>query len=186
LDRKAIERLLATEYQGLLVLLRRKAQDPQLAADMLNDALVTTLANFDSGRIADPSHIGGYVFQVALNLLRNHRRKFEERAGKRVEIDDDTLGDEAQVSAVEESWAQRVRRILEELPSSRDRLLLKRFYLDEHEKEAICGDLSLSPLQFDKIIFRAKRRMQTLLESRGLRKNDFFTFLFTGLGLALA
>jgi RNA polymerase sigma-70 factor, ECF subfamily len=184
LDRDAVGRQLANEYQGLLALLCRKAQDPQLAADLLNDALVTTLAKFDSGRIADPSHVGGYVFQVALNLLRNHRRKFEERPGMRVEIDDDLLGDKSQVAAVEESWAQRVRKILEDLPSARDRLLLKRFYLDEQEKESICGELSLSPLQFDKMIFRAKRRMQSLLESRGLRKSDFFSFLAAGLALA--
>lgn len=183
MDRSVVEHLMATEYQGLQMLLRRKARDPQLAADLLNEALATTLANFDAGRISDPSHIGGYVFQVALNLLRNHRRKFEERPGLRVEADEDTLGAESS-DGVEEAWAQKVRVIVEELPSARDRTLVKRFFLDEEEKESICSELKLSALQFDKIIFRAKRRMASLFESRGLRKSDFFTFLVAGLALA--
>lgn len=184
LDRNAVERRMATEYQGLQMLLRRKARDPQLAADLLNEALATTLANFDAGRISDPSHIGGYVFQVALNLLRNHRRKFEERPGLRVEANEETLGSESWTGAVEEGWAQKVRVIVEELPSSRDRTLVKRFFLDEEEKESICSELKLSPLQFDKIIFRTKRRLASLFEARGLRKSDFFTFLLAGLALA--
>src|SRR5215831_515066 len=91
MNRESVERLLVTEYPGLLALLRRKARDPQLAADLLNESLVVTLNNFDSGRISDPSHIGGYVFQVAMNLLRNHRRNFAENIHKRAELSDAAL-----------------------------------------------------------------------------------------------
>ena len=184
MNREAVERLIATEYQGLLALLRRTAQDPQLAADLLNDALVTTLGKFDSGRVEDPSHIGGYVFQVAMNLLRNHKRKFSERTGKRVEVDENLPASDTSTDGVEEIWAQRVRRMLTELPSARDRELLKRFYLDEEEKESICSSMKLAPLMFDKVIFRAKKRMLSLLESQGLRKSDFFSFLLVGFAAA--
>jgi len=184
LNREAVERLLAAEYQGLLALLRRKTRDPQVAADILNDALVTTLANFDAGRIGDPTHICGYVFQVAMNLLRNHRRKFSERGSAHVEATDDSLVSAATLDHVEENWAQKVRLIIDELPTPRDRALVKRFYLNEEEKDSLCSELELSPLQFDKILFRARKRMQSLLESYKLRKGDFFGVLLVGLGVA--
>ena len=64
--------------------------------------------------------------------------------------------------------------VVESLPTPRDREIVRRFYLDEEEKEAICRDLGLSPLHFDKVIFRARQRMRKLLEERGFKKTDFF------------
>jgi RNA polymerase sigma-70 factor (ECF subfamily) len=185
-NRESVEKLLVTEYPGLLTLLRRKARDPQLAADLLNDALIVALNNFDSGRISDPSHIGGYVFQVAMNLLRNHRRSFGDNAAKRADLNEATLAAAPVPESLEKDWAGRVRALLEELPHPRDRTLLKRFYLDEEDKGTICSQLQISALQFDKIMFRAKKRLLSTFESRGLRKGDFFSFLLGGMVLALA
>ena len=64
------------------------------------------------------------------------------------------------------------------MPTQRDREVVKRFYLDEEDKDAICRDLGLSALHFDKVIFRARQRMRSLLEARGFRRNDFFSVLF--------
>lgn len=158
-------------------MIRRKAQDPQLAADLLNDAVLTTLEHVNSGRVTDPSHIGGYVFQVALNLLKNHRRKFAERSDRRVEANEATLAEASPSDAIENDWADRVRKMLEELPTARDRILLKRFYLDEDDKDDICRDLNLSPIHFDKIMFRARQRIRALFEARGLKKIDFISSL---------
>ena len=177
MNRESVKQLLSTEYAGLLSLLRRKARDPQIAADLLSDALVVTLNKFDSGQIADPSHIGGYVFQVALNLLRNYRRSFAENPYKRAELNEETLADVPGSESTEQEWGERVRALIQELPSSRDRQLLKRFYLDEEEKETICKELGISPLMFDKIIFRARKRARVLFESKGLRKGDFLCLM---------
>lgn len=184
LNRESVERLLVSEYPGLLVLLRRKAGDPQLAADLLNDALIVALNNFDSGRVADPTAIGGYVFQVAMNLLRNHRRNFAENARKRTSNNEEALANLAVSENVETDWAQRVRRLVEEVPSTRDRTLLKRFYLDEDDKDTICSQMQMSPLQFDKIIFRAKKRLLSAFQASGMRKGDFFSFVLGGMALA--
>jgi len=184
MNRESVERLLVSEYPGLLVLLRRKARDPHLAADLLNEALVVTLNNFDSGRISDPSHVCGYVYQVALNLLRNHRRSFAENVNKRADLNEATLPSLEVPEDVERGWAQRVRKLVEELPYPTDRALLKRFYLDEEDKSSICTQMRISALQFDKIIFRAKKRLLAALQSSGLRKGDFFSFLLSGVALA--
>lgn len=171
--------LLETHYAGLLALLRRKLRDEQLAHDMLNQALVTSLEHLRAGRIADLSQIAGYVFQVAMNQLRNHRRKMDERVEQRADpellehLAKESDGDPLERSAL----AKRVAALLQQLPTPRDRELVKRFYLDEEAKEVICRDLGLSALHFDKVIFRARQRMRSLLEQTGFKRSDFFSFL---------
>ena len=63
------------DYPGLRALIMRRVGDPQLAADILQDAAVTTLEKLRAGKIAQPSGVGGYLYRVALNHLRNYRRK---------------------------------------------------------------------------------------------------------------
>src|SRR5579862_7503796 len=63
------------DYPGLRALIMRRVRDPQLAADILQDAAVTTLEKLRAGEIAHPSNIGGFLYRVALNHLRNFRRK---------------------------------------------------------------------------------------------------------------
>jgi RNA polymerase sigma-70 factor, ECF subfamily len=184
LERDELERLLRSQYSGLLALLRRKVQDAQLAGDLLNEAVATSLVHLQNGRVADPTAFAGYVFQVAMNLHRNHRRKHAERAEKRASLTalDDALSHGAPPPPEDSSFSKQVMVIMAEMPAERDRVLLTRFYLDEDEKEVICRDLGLSPLHFDKVIFRARKRMKTLLESHGFKKTDFLGFA----GLTLA
>jgi len=110
--------------------------------------------------------------------MRNHRRKMAERVERRAEASVvDSLPDTNAAADPQDSRLDEVRSIIESLPTLRDREIVKRFYLDEDEKDAICRDLGLSPLHFDKVIFRARQRMRALLEARGFRKSDFFSFL---------
>lgn len=177
MDERSAAALIQQQYFGLLSLIRRKIRDEQLAPDILNQAIVTSLEHIRAGRIADPSLIAGYVFQVAMNQMRNHRRKMAERSERRADPDTvDTLPD-LQVSAddgIEPAIAGRVRSLVQSLPTARDREIVKRFYLDEEEKESICRDLRLSALHFDKVIFRARQRMRSLLEASGIHKLDVF------------
>jgi RNA polymerase sigma-70 factor, ECF subfamily len=168
-----------SQYAGLLALLRRKLRDEQLAQDTLNDAIVTCLTHLQSGRIASPELIGGYIFQVAMNHLRNHRRKMIERADRHVggDVIEDLPADAAPTPGDSLDLAALVREVLEALQVARDREIVKRFYLDEEEKEAICQHLRLSPLHFDKVVYRARQRMRALLESRGFRKSDLLGLL---------
>jgi RNA polymerase sigma-70 factor, ECF subfamily len=180
LDRKAVEKLLAANYPGLRMLLGQKVGDPQLAADLLNDALVTTWEKWEAGKIERAEQIAGYVFQVAMNLLRNHRRAAGERADLRAPVAAldglEAVSDPASDSTTCD-LAKAVRKLLEEMDSPRDRLLLKRFYLDEEDKASICAELGLSPLQFDKVLHRARKRMRQMFTAQGMRPRDFYMLL---------
>jgi len=176
MDRARIESLIAANYSGLRLLLRRRAGDADVAADLLNTAVSKAWENWQAGRLSHPEQIAGYVYQVALNLLRNHRRSTFERPEKRASPD--ALNSIASTDT-EDAWttarlAREVRRIVESMPIERDRLIVKRFYLDEEEKQSICRDMALDPLLFDKIVFRARDRLRNLLKLRGFRRSDFF------------
>ena len=79
-----IDALIARDYVGLRTLLFRRTGDPHVAADLLNDAICTALEKYRAGQIAAPEQIAGYVFQVAMNHLRNRRRSIHQRPERHV------------------------------------------------------------------------------------------------------
>jgi RNA polymerase sigma factor (sigma-70 family) len=180
IDGASLERLINDNYEGLRLLLIKKVRDPHTAADLLNGAIVKTLEHLSANRISNPDQLAGWVYRVAINDLRNHLRNMHTRSDLR--SPEETLealpGDrDASDGATETKLAALVRAVIEQLPTERDRLIVKRFYLDEAEKEEICREQqNLSPLHFDKVIHRARARMKALLQKRGFRRNDFFVF----------
>jgi RNA polymerase sigma-70 factor (ECF subfamily) len=177
LDRAAVETLIARHYTGLKLLIQRRTGDPEVAADILNQAACTSWEKWQAGQLRRPEEIGGYIFQVAMNLLRNRRRNVAERTDRRV--DPEVLGQLPAETDSADRWlekklAARVSRVLQDLHSARDREMLVRFYLQEEDKDTICRDLALSASQFDKVLHRARARLKDLLEARGLHKADLF------------
>ena len=177
MDRAAVETLIARHYTGLKLLIQRRTGDPEVAADILNQAACTSWEKWQAGHLQRPEEIGGYIFQVAMNLLRNRRRSVAERTDRRVDpevLDLLPAGTDAADRWLEKKLAARVSRVLQNLHSARDREILVRFYLQEEDKDTICRDLALSAHQFDKVLHRARARLKDLLEARGLHKADFF------------
>ena len=174
------------DYPGLRALILRRVRDPELAADILQDAAVTTLEKLRSGEIAQPENVGGFLYRVALNHVRNHRRKdrtavssadgLESLAHPDGDLEWDRVG--------HPEWAVAARRVLGELPTARDRELLVRFYLNDEEKENICGALGLTEQHFNRVIFRARNRFRALLERRGFGRSDFLGLATLALALA--
>src|ERR1700733_3553551 len=116
-ERSSVERVvvdpvqhLATvyrDYPGLRALIMRRVRDPQLAADILQDAAVTTLEKLRAGEIAQPSCIGGYLYRVALNHLRNYRRKDRSAVSSSADLESVPDRDEApDIAAIDRAqWA---------------------------------------------------------------------------------
>lgn len=174
------------DYPGLRALILRRVRDPEVAADILQDAAVTTLEKLRNGEIAHPEKLGGYLYRVALNHLRNHRRKDRTSLSSPEGLSDlcEDKGDPDWERVGRPAWAAAARRVLEELPAERDRDLLVRFYLYDEAKEQICRELQLSQENFNRVIFRARNRFRELLEQRGLWKADLLTVVAVGLCVA--
>jgi RNA polymerase sigma-70 factor (ECF subfamily) len=182
--RIALAARLKAHYPGLRLLILKTVRDPHLASDILNDAVATALDHLRRGRIAQPEQLAGYVYQVAMNLLRNQRRKMDERADRRADpsVLESLAGGLASEDALQlAAITAQVRSVIRELPTERDRIVVKRFYLDEDDKESICKDIGLSAAHFDRVVFRARQRLKALLDIKGLTFGDFFVLL---LGMA--
>ena len=172
------------DYPGLRALIMRRTRDPHVAADILQDAAVTTLEKLRAGEIAQPNAIGGYLYRVALNHLRNHRRKDRTAVSSSTDLESvPDRNDDPDTGGIDRAqWADAARRMLEGLPNRRDRELLVRFYLNDDSKEDICAALGLTDEHFNRVIFRAKSRFRDLLERRGYVKADLLTLAAIGLG----
>ena len=163
---------------GLQAQLTRVTGSIELAADLLQDAVVTALQKLQAGEISDPAHLDGYVYRVALNHLRNYRRKDRSHAEHSDGVDE--LIDPADSSQPAENlqadqWARMARKLLQEVTPTRDRELLIRFYLHEESKEELCRSFGLTQLHFNRVIHRARDRFRELLERNGLAKSDFLS-----------
>jgi RNA polymerase sigma-70 factor, ECF subfamily len=174
------------DYPGLRALILRRVRDPELAADILQDAAVTTLEKLRNGEIAHPENVGGYLYRVAINHLRNYRRKDRTALSSPEALDElkDGDGDLDWERVGRPQWAEAARRVLAEMPAARDRELLIRFYLQDEDKERICRELSLTQEHFNRVIFRARNRFRDLLQRRGLLKADLLALTALALGLA--
>jgi RNA polymerase sigma-70 factor (ECF subfamily) len=175
------------DFPGLRALILRRVRDPEVAADILQDAAVTTLEKLRMGEIARPENLGGYLYRVALNHLRNHRRKDRSAVSSADALDElpasESDTDWERVRG--RQWAAAARRMLDEMPVARDREVLVRFYLDDEDREAICRELGLSEEHFNRVIFRARNRFRELVEHRGFRKADLLTIAALGLCLSI-
>jgi RNA polymerase sigma-70 factor (ECF subfamily) len=172
-----VAQALLRDMAGLRAQLARVSGSAELAADLLQDAIVTALQKLRAGEISSRRELDGFVYRTALNHLRNRRRK------DRWHVSDgaaDLLADPQARSPIDDAaaaqWARLAREVLREV-NSRDRELLVRFYLHDEPKEELCRRYGLSDLHFNRVIFRARERFRNLLQSRGLYRSDFFSLL---------
>lgn len=165
------------DLAGIKSLLQRQCGSAAVAEDLLSEAIETSLRKLREGAIERPEQLVGYVYRVALNLLRNFRRqdKSARTSSQSIDaiVDDDHP--EAAASIEQARWATLMREVLKELPGQRDRELIVGFYLEEEDKETLCRRFGITALHFNRVIHRARERFRELLEDRGYRRGDFLS-----------
>jgi RNA polymerase sigma-70 factor, ECF subfamily len=175
-DASAESELIRRFEPGLRVLLRRRTGgDHGLLQDLVQETLLVLLQRLRGEGISDPQKLAAFAAQTARNLAIASLRKTERQ---RTDIDseaternaDPGAGLEGQTAGAEAAVA--VRKLISELPNSRDRLMLMRFYLDDHDRAAICRELKLNEAAFNQALSRARRRFRQILEDRGFAKSD--------------
>jgi RNA polymerase sigma-70 factor (ECF subfamily) len=164
---------------GLRVLLRRRTGgDFGLLQDLVQETLLVVIQRLRGAGIDDPQKLAAFAAQTARNLAIASLRKAERQ---RTDVDSDATernADPAQsvdAIAADLEAALAVRALLRELPQPRDRLMLKRFYLDDHDKEIICQEMDLTEAAFNQALSRARRRFRQILEERGFAKRDLLS-----------
>lgn len=175
-DASAEAELIRQFEPGLRVLLRRRTGgDHGLLQDLVQETLLIVIQRLRGAGIEEPEKLAAFAAQTARNLAIASLRKTERQ---KTDIDsaaternaDTARGVEA--LAEDSEAAMAVRALLRELPQSRDSLMLKRFYLEDHDKEVICQEMQLSEAAFNQALSRARRRFRQILEERGFAKRD--------------
>jgi RNA polymerase sigma-70 factor (ECF subfamily) len=177
-SRKAETALVQRLQPGLrLVLHRALGGNLELARELCQETLVILIKRLRAEGLTDPAELAGFAAQTARNLaIAHHRKEGRRRTDANLEaiesVADPQRGQTEQVAAGR--LGAIVHRLLGELPTDRDRTVLKRFYLQEELKADICRDLNMSDLAFNQILFRARNRFRDLLSSAGIGKEDIF------------
>ena len=161
-----------------LILLKRTGS-AQLSNDLCQDTFVVILKKLRAGDLRKPQSLSAFIRQTAVNISIDHFR----REKRYVHQDDGTISlhhshRDHKARGIDSQTTRAVlENTLDQLSVSRDREILRRFYLADEDKMTICMDLKLSATHFDRVLYRAKKRMRELIvQKKGLR-----TMLFGGL-----
>ena len=167
-DASAERALIERFGRGVRTILRHAARDAALVDDLYQDTFRVALERIRAGGLREPGQLGAFLAGLARHLTTEHFRRV-----RRSEAEDPSVLErmEAPASNSLEAIAQRqqaelVRRLLDELPTDRDREVLRRFYLSSDEKDLICADLDLTRLQFNRVLHRARERFRGVWVSR--------------------
>lgn len=170
-DRAAEEELVRRYSRGLLVHLRRMTGDPALSDDLHQETFRVVLERLRREELEEPGRLAAFVLRTGRNLFLGAWRK-RTRRGEGTSLDgldgepEPAIADPApgQLAAVlRDERIRRVRQVIGELATPRDRQLLFRFYVAEEERESICADLGLTGPHFNRVLFRARQRLKELL-----------------------
>ncbi len=167
-DPRAEEELVARYYRAVRLVLQRLMRRRSDAEDLLQETFRMALVKLRKGELKQPSRLSSFLVSLARNLAIN---QFRIETRRRTDSDSEAVEGHTFTTPdplgrmIASEKANLVRRVLAELANPRDREILYRFYLAEDDKAAICDDLNLSSLHFNRVLYRARRRYRRLLDS---------------------
>ena len=164
---------------GVRLILLKRTGNSHLAKDLSQDTFVVALRRLRAGELKNPGSLAAFIRQTAINISIEHFRKEKRYVHQPDEIISLHVShrDHKDKMLDSESSRQLLEGALERLSVPRDREVLRRFYLLDEDKDRICSDLDLSKTHFDRVLYRARKRMRSLIiEEKGLK-----ALLFGGL-----
>jgi RNA polymerase sigma-70 factor (ECF subfamily) len=163
-DREAEADFVRRYQRGVAVIVARACRDRRPVEDLCQEVLSTALEKIRAGAVRGPERLSGFVAGLARMIVLDHFRKEGTRSALEARMPPPPQAAPALAleQLLREEKALLVRAVLNELESDRDREILFRFYIAEEEKDRICRDLALTPLHFNRVLFRARERYRTL------------------------
>jgi len=168
-DVDAQNRFVAQFSRPVLIKLRARLRSPELVQDAFQETFLRILSYFGSGKTLDragslPGFVHSMCNNVALEMLRAHTRhdQIPENHPEPATIEPNP---ERQLVTGERK--DFVRTLLNKL-STRDRQLLKRVFLDEEDKDAVCREFQVDRAYLRVLLFRARQSCRELASSDDL------------------
>jgi len=153
-------------YFGTLIRIKAsiRMRSREALEDVRQETLLRVLRNLRNGSIEHPERFGAYVNSVCSNVMLELFRG-DSRWSQLPE--DEGLEPESPESGVESTMLQDerrklVRQALSELPA-RDRQLLRRIFLDEEDKDAVCEEFGVTREHLRVLLHRARGRLRATM-----------------------
>lgn len=168
-DDRAEEQLVIRYSRPLLFMLRRRANDADLAEDLHQEVFRVVIERLREGSIKEPAKLAGFIQSTGRYLLIGEIRRAQRRRtvtdSDAIDASEDLQASTQYQDANNDEEAATVRKMLEQLKPERDRAILIRFFLQDEDKASICSALDLTELHFNRVLYRAKKRFKALLEA---------------------
>jgi RNA polymerase sigma-70 factor (ECF subfamily) len=163
-DVDAENHLVASFSRPVQIKLRRMLRSPELRQDAFQETFLRVLSYFRAGKCLDkpgslPEFIYATCHNVALECLRAHTRHDQMPENLQEPIEP---GLDAERQLVTDQIKASVRSLLDEL-SQKDRQLLKRVFLDEEDKDAVCQEFEVNRDHLRVLLHRARQRFKAAL-----------------------
>lgn len=160
MDEEAFREFYELTARPVWLYLLRMTGDSRLADDLLQESyyrLLRTRVSFESDE-----HRRNYLFRIATNLVRDHRRRPQAGTAQIADHDStvDLRGDTADRVAQQIDLARAMERL-----KPRERSLLWLAYAQGCSHAEIAASLGLKAASLKALLFRARRRLLSLLQS---------------------
>lgn len=170
-DPDAETRLIERFLPGVRALVRRHARpgDP-IVEDLTQDVFNHLIPRLRDGALRDAGALPAYIRNTVVLTVQAEYRRRGRRGQNQESVDPDTLesGDDPSAAVDQAHLNQRMQALIEALPTARDRELLRRFYLEEQDREEVCAALGVGLEHFHRVLHRARQRLKALLIGDGL------------------
>jgi RNA polymerase sigma-70 factor (ECF subfamily) len=163
--------LIASFSTPVRLKLRVRLRSPELVEDAFQETFLRVFSYFRSGKtLHNPASLPGFVHgmchNIALEFLRAHTRQDQMPEHHQGPVD---RSQDPQNLLVTEERKALVRRLLEELPE-KDGRLLQRVFLDEEDKDVVCGEFHVDRGYLRMLLFRARQRFKVAVKRDTLRR----------------
>lgn len=149
-------------------LLRIKLRSKRLASDVVEDlqqkTFVRVIERVRRNEVRQPERFGAFVNSTCNHVLFEHYRDVRKNLQMdegHLEMPDKVLDLEGML--VSKQCAQRVREVLEEMPQ-RDRDILRAIFLEEKDKDTVCGEFGVDRNYLRVLLHRAKDKFRAFYE----------------------
>lgn len=163
-DHSAEREIILLYDRRLLVKLRQHTYDRHRISDLRQEVWIRVLEALRDGRVSEPKKFFGFLLGTARYVVLED---IKARKRQVVSLDDiaplrDT-GKAIELLLDQSHMAEKVRKAVQSL-SDRDRQVIVRHYLREEPKEETCRLLGLTSMNYNNILYRARKRLAAILE----------------------
>lgn len=167
---EAAETALYYHYKEIILfIMNTKYSGKPFIEDVLQETIIAVIDSLRQGRLREPKALNAYVRQTLYNIINkylkgNYKRKNEDEIHSIRSLEDSNQKPDE--IAEYEQRKNLVADVIDEMPTERDRKILRHYFSEERSKAEVCKILDLTPVHFDRVLHRARKRLKDRFDDK--------------------